>query len=46
MVKNSYLIRVLLKQVNFFCKNSLQYSTHFMKKNTKINLIIGTKSSD
>jgi len=48
--KNSYLIYVLLKNSNFFWKIFLQYSTHFciilFKKNTKINLKIGTKSSD
>jgi len=45
-VKNSYLIYVLLKNSNFFLGIFLQYSTHFIKKNTKINLKIGTKNSD
>ena len=41
MVKNSYLIYVLLKKSIFFWKIFLQYSTHFCTislKKTKINL--------
>ena len=49
MVKNSYLIYALLKNSNLFMEFILQYSTHFCTislKNKKINLKIGTKSSD
>jgi len=48
-VKNSYLIYVLLKNSNFLGDFFLQNSTDLCTisiKNTKINLKIGTKSSD
>ena len=49
MVKNSYLTCVQLKNSNLFWNFFLQYSTHFctiLLKNSKINLKIGTKSSN
>jgi len=49
VVKNSYLIYVLLKKL-IFLERFLQHSTHLctisLKKNTKINLKTRTKSSD
>jgi len=48
MVKNSYLIYVLLKNSNFFWELFLQYNTHFCTislKNAKVSLKMGTKSS-
>jgi len=49
-VKNSYLIYALLKNSNFFFAMIFTilytYMDNFIKKNTKINLKIGTKSSD
>jgi len=49
-VKNSYSIYVLLKNSNVLWIFFLQYTTYFstisLKKNTKINLKIGNKSSD
>jgi len=49
MVKNSYLIFILLNNSIFLGFFFLQYSTHLCTislKNTKINFKIGTKSSD
>jgi len=45
-VKDSYLTFILLKISNFLGKYFTHFFTISLKKNTKINLKIETKSSD